>query len=109
MAAFSWFAGQRPLSSLARQASVNVALQSMSAFVRVVIKAVVPVLVALGIHWLPSQLTLYTMNTCRTLMGRSSLDSWVVDGLDQNQLPHLHSRHDKNRTDSGGRLMQEII
>ena len=31
MAAFSWFAGQRPLSSLARQASVKVALQSMSA------------------------------------------------------------------------------
>ena len=39
MAAFSWFAGQRPLSSLARQASVKVALQSMSAFVRVMIKA----------------------------------------------------------------------
>ena len=40
MAAFSWFAWQRPLSSLARQASVKVALQSMSAFVRVMIKAV---------------------------------------------------------------------
>ena len=40
MAAFSWFAGQRPLSSLARQASVKVALQSMSAFVRVMIKAI---------------------------------------------------------------------
>jgi len=39
MAAFSSFAGQRPLSSLARQASVKVALQSMSAFVRVMIKA----------------------------------------------------------------------
>jgi len=39
MAAFSWFAWQRPLSSLARQASVEVALQSMSAFVRVMIKA----------------------------------------------------------------------
>jgi len=39
MAAFSWFAGQRPLSSLARQASVKVALQPMSAFVRVMIKA----------------------------------------------------------------------
>ena len=39
MAAFSWFAGQRPFSSLARQASVKVALQSMSAFVRVMIKA----------------------------------------------------------------------
>jgi len=42
MAVFSWFAGQRPLSSLARQASVKVALQSMSAFVRVMIKAPSP-------------------------------------------------------------------